>query len=99
MNRVFDRTPNASAKTSPQPHPLSLPYPPPSRRSVADQYSSEHHERMNHLSASQGQNCSGESGIVVNVTAVSDERCQSGFEIVDRLLIREQGEDAPGEAL
>ena len=54
---------------------------------------------MNHLSASQRQNRGGESRIVPNVAAVSDKRRQSGLEMVDRLLIHEQGEDAPGEAL
>src|SRR5580692_5633325 len=99
MTETFDRTPNASARTSRPLRLLSQPCPPPSRRSVADQCSSEHHERMNHLSASQRQNRGGESRIVPNVAAVSDKRRQSGLEMVDRFLIRKQTENRPGQTL
>src|SRR5580658_4085035 len=99
MSGAFDRTLNASAKTSRLPCPSSQPYPPPSQRSVAGRYSSQHHERMNHLSAPQRQNRGGERRIITNFAAISDERRQSGLEMLDRFLIHEQAKDGPGETL
>src|SRR5271170_5850206 len=99
MIETFDRTPNASAKTSRPPRLLSQPCPPPSRRSVAGRYSSQHHERMNHLSAPQRQDHGGERPIITNFAAISDERRQSGLEMVDRFLIHKQAKDAPRETL
>ena len=54
---------------------------------------------MNHLSTLERQDGGGESRIVANVVAVSDERRQLGLEIIDRLLIYEQAENASGETL
>jgi len=56
-------------------------------------------EPMNHLSTLECQDRGGESSIVSNIVAVSDERCQSGLEMLDRLLVHEQAENAPAEAL
>src|ERR1035438_3916135 len=95
MSEAFDRTPNVSATTNRPPRLLSQPCPQPSRGSVADPHSSQHLEGMNHLSALECQDGGGESGIVSNVMAVSDERCQSSLEMLDRLLINEQAENAP----
>src|ERR1035438_1947735 len=99
MSEAFDRTPNASATTNRPPRLLSQPCPPPSRGSVADPHSSQHLEGMNHLSTLECQDRGGESGIVPNAAAVSDERSQLGLELLDRFFIHEQAENAPGETL
>jgi hypothetical protein len=54
---------------------------------------------MNHLSTLECQDCGGESGIVPNIVAVSYQHCQFGLEMLDRLLVHEQAENAPAEAL
>src|SRR5207253_3387589 len=68
-----------------------------SQEIVADRASSQHLEGMNHLAALQRENRGGESCIVLNIAAVSNDRRQLVLEPPNGLLVYEQAENAPGK--